>query len=252
MRVKGEAMSELESFYDRTSSRFWNPLDGLKGRDANIVPLINDRPGSFLEYGFGSGSLLFYVAEHYSFERVIGVDISETAIEQAAYNLSAVDAGWNRKVEFSLPEGDKLPQYADASMDVIVSVATIEHVLNPYVVLDELNRMAKDDALLICSVPNYAYIKHRIDLLFGKLPKTGTDAPVSMWRETGWDGMHLHTFTREAFDTLLRDCGWEPVSWTGWGMRAPFIKPLRQRFPQLLSGEVIACCQKSKVYVELI
>ncbi len=237
-------MGIITDYYDRTSDRFWDPLGGLVGRDAVIAPLIDDRAGNFLEYGFGSGSLLFNVAQNYNFKKVIGIDISETVVKKAKLSLADVDGAWKDNIEFSLPVNDTLPGCGDKSVDVIVSVATIEHVLNPYVVLDELNRIAKDGAQLICSVPNYAYLKHRISLLIGDLPKTGTDAPVSEWREAGWDGMHLHTFTQDAFATLLRDCGWEPVSWTGWGMRAPLLKPLRQKFPQLFSGELIACCSK--------
>ncbi len=140
------------------------------------------------------------------------------------------------------PDADRLPQIADRSVDLIISVATIEHVLDPYRVLDELHRIARDDATLVCSVPNYAYLKHRIRLLFGELPRTGTDEPVASWREAGWDGMHLHTFTQSAFATLLADCGWRPLEWTGWGDRFGWLRGLRQRFPGLLSGEIIACC----------
>jgi hypothetical protein len=93
-------------------------------------------------------------------------------------------------------------------------------------------------------VPNYAYVKHRLNLLVGKLPKTGTDKQVSNWRQCGWDGMHLHCFTKNAFADLLKDCGWNPVRWTGWGTRYPVIRGLRERLPSLFSGELIAVCRK--------
>jgi len=73
-----------------------------------------------------------------------------------------------------LPQADQPPGVAGESINVPASVATVGHVINPYVALDELYQIAKADAVLICSVPNYAYLKHRIALLFGKHPRTGT------------------------------------------------------------------------------
>ncbi len=140
---------------------------------------------------------------------------------------------------------DSLPQIPDGVIDVIVCVATIEHVLNPYAVLDELYRIARLGATLVCSVPNLGYIKHRIGLLAGRLPRTGTDEPIVNWRKAGWDGMHLHAFTKSAFHELLVDCGWEPVRWTGWGTRFSWINKLRSRYPGLFSGEIIATCRKT-------
>jgi SAM-dependent methyltransferase len=240
-------MTTLEEFYDRTSSRFWNPLDGLIGRDLQIFPLIpNISGGSVLEYGFGSASLLFNVAKKLDYEKVVGIDLSEAVIDRARKNLEHVSEEWCEKFQFGMSTNDHLPDVASESIDTVISVATIEHVIDPYIVLDELHRITKPDGYLICSVPNYAYLKYRIQLLFGQLPITGTDKPVKDWREAGWDGMHIHTFTRDAFDTLLRDCGWLPQHWTGWGTKIPALLNARKRYPQLLSGELIALCKKTK------
>lgn len=240
-----KTMKQLKDYYERDAQRFWDPLRELTGRDSIVYPLLAGRSGVFLEYGCGSGSLLLSIAREPRFARVIGVDISENALDSIRRAwMDAYPASAN-KVELFRPVDDTIPTITSESCDVIVSVATIEHVIDPYIVLDELYRIAKPDAMLICSVPNYAYIKHRLALLFGRLPKTGTDEPIENWRSAGWDGMHLHTFTQSAFDLLLRDCGWEPLSWTGWGQRLRLIGELRNRFPGLLSGEVIAVCRKA-------
>ena len=80
----------------------------------------------------------------------------------------------------------------------------------------------------------------------GYQPKTGTDEPVKNWRKVGWDGMHLHTFTKEELDILLRDCGWIPIKWTGWGRRFRRIGMgiLRRKLPRLFSGELVVLCKK--------
>jgi SAM-dependent methyltransferase len=236
--------SITKDYYERTAKRFWDPSAGLVGRDEIVFPLFSNTQGVSLEYGFGSGSLLMGMARSPAYSKVIGVEIATSLIERFKTALKEEPPAISAKVELMQPEGDALPQIASASVNLIVSVATIEHVINPYVVLDELLRVAKSDAILVCSVPNYAYLKHRIALLRGRLPKTGTDEPVENWRECGWDGMHLHCFTQTSFEILLRDCGWEPIQWTGWGTRFGWLGRLRQRYPGLLSGEIIAVCRR--------
>ena len=234
----------LKNFYNRTSHRFWNPTDGPVGRDLVVYPLMDGLGGALLEYGCGSGSLLLHLAKEERFNQIVGIDISEEVLSNLNKVISQQAPQIKEKIKLYHPDADMLPNLMNESFDIIISVATIEHVLDPYIVLDELYRIAKPGATLICSVPNYAYIKHRLTLLAGKLPRTGTDDPVENWRQCGWDGMHIHTFTENAFSILLNDCGWQPVKWTGWGDRFPWLLRFRQRYPRLLSGELMAACVK--------
>lgn len=236
----------LKLYYEDSSHRFWDPLQGMVGRDVHIYPLLEGLSGTFLEYGCGSGSLLLELAKEERFRECIGVDISETALAMVKDAWRARPGVDEDKVKLVVPEDDRLPTIPDKSVDVIVSLATIEHVLNPYIVLDELHRIASDNAVFIGCVPNYAYIKHVLQLAFGIQPRTGTDDPVENWRNVGWDGMHIHTFTKSSFAVLLRDCGWNPVKWSGWGDRFSWLGlgPLRRRFPGILSGEITAVCRK--------
>jgi len=217
-------------------------MEGPVGRDPYVLSMLHQRSGSLLEYGFGAGSLLFHLARTGCFSPAFGVDISEQVIRAAERALARCAEPWTRAINLLRAKEDTLPEIRSASIDNIVCVATLEHVFDPYVLLDELRRIASRNAVLVCSVPNYAYLKHRITLLLGGLPKTGTDDPVEKWRASGWDGMHLHTFNRRAFQILLQECGWEPVAWTGWGVRAPWLMRLRQAVPSLFSGELIARC----------
>lgn len=237
----------LIDYYEKDSGRFWDPRNGFTGRDLDIVPLLAETKGTLLEYGCGSGSLLLNLATEDRFSYCHGVDISNGALEKIDRAWKSMAGTKDRgKLIVSQPENDRLPNVPHETFDAIVSVATIEHVLDPYIVLDELHRVAKKDAIFICSVPNYAYLKHRIQLLFGVQPRTGTDRPVEEWRTEGWDGMHLHTFTKSSFATLLRSCGWNPERWSGAGTRFGSLgfTHMRRRFPGLLSGELIVACTK--------
>lgn len=238
----------LKDYYERDATRFWDPRKGLTGRDLDVYPLLEGVRGKLLEYGCGSGSLLLGLAREERFVQCYGVDISETALRKIADAWSGLADGADQagKVKLGTPVGDLLTDIPSGTFDVVISVATIEHVLNPYIVLDELHRIARPDGVLICSVPNYAYLKHRLQLLFGIQPRTGTDEPVENWRKEGWDGMHLHTFTKSSFEVLLKDCGWRPFQWLGCGTRfnSLGLGVLRRNFPGLWSGELIVSCRK--------
>lgn len=236
---------EYREYYEKDSERFWDPRDGMTGRDLDVYPFLDGARGVVLEYGCGAGSLIYNLAKEARFTRCLAVDVSEQALGRLRHYWEA-EQGGSKKLLCSTPDGDRLPSQPDASFDVLISVATLEHVWNPYVVLDELHRLAKEDATLICSVPNYGYIKHVLSLFVGRQPRTGTDLPVSDWRREGWDGMHLHTFTKSSFETLLRECGWIPVRWRGCGTRYAWtgVGVLRRRFPGMWSGELMVSCRK--------
>lgn len=227
----------LDQYYEDDGNRFSKDLSAeLAGRDAIIMPIIEKychSKNSFMEYGFGSGRLL--VEANKFFSRVVGFEISRNLIsnlgEASSFELYHVD------------DLNKFSSENEKAIDNIVCLAVVEHVINPYEVLDFFHNIATDDATLVVSVPNYGYLKHRVHLLFGKLPKTGTDEPYENWRKEGWDGNHLHCFTSEAFEVLLKDCGWKVNKWYGWGYKLPWIRNLN---PGLLSGEIIAVCEKIK------
>jgi SAM-dependent methyltransferase len=239
----------LTEFYDNDADRFWDPRMGMVGRDLAIYPLLKNFSGSVLEYGAGSGSLLLSLATEDRFSSLIGVDISKAAlrkISKAWGDICHAHGKSYSKLTLTVPSDDTLPMVPTNTIDLILSLDTIEHVLNPYIVLDELYRISKSDGFFIISVPNYGYIKHVVKLFMGRQPITGGIDSVERWRTGGWDGWHLHTFTRESLNALLRDCGWEPVLWTGYGDRGKRfgLEILRRRFPAIWSGALTVVCRR--------
>lgn len=86
-------------------------------------------------------------------------------------------------------------------------------------------------------VPNIAYLRRRINLLFGKLPVTSSP---DNWKEIGWDGGHLHYFTKKTFCRLLEECGFRIRKVIGSGLFAKF----RNFYPSLLTGDICVKAQK--------
>ncbi len=97
--------------------------------------------------GEGYGTRLLAERARY----VLGVDIAEEAVEHArrAYAQSGL-------LEFVLGDCTALPMAA-ASVEVVVSFETIEHVHNPGQVLNEFRRVLRSDGLLVISTPNRAH-----------------------------------------------------------------------------------------------
>ena len=85
---------------------------------------------------------------------------------------------------------------------------------------------------LVLEVLNLAYLPRRLQLLTGQLPRHST--------ADGWDGGHLHNFTQAALAESLVLHGFDVEQWTGSGVLAP----LRNWWPSLLSGNLIAACRR--------
>ena len=96
--------------------------------------------------GYGSNMLAAGIASH-----VIGVDISEEAVEHAKQQYQKPN------LEFKQSSCDAIP-LADSSIDVVVSFETIEHHDRHEEMLQEIKRVLKPDGILIISSPDkYEY-----------------------------------------------------------------------------------------------
>ncbi|HEY0603628.1 MAG TPA: class I SAM-dependent methyltransferase [Herpetosiphonaceae bacterium] len=104
-----------------------------------------------------------------------------------------------RRVFASSIEDANLP---DATYRVIVCADVLEHIVDPEAVIEQLRRVATDDALFIISLPNVAHLAVRLMLLFGRFPQM----------ERGiLDRTHLHFYTLDTATDMLRRAGLEVV-----------------------------------------
>jgi SAM-dependent methyltransferase len=105
--------------------------------------LPSGRPLKVLEVGCGDGAMLRLLSQRGA--DAIGVDASSSGIEQChSMGLPA------QCLDVST---DGLP-FADDSFDVVISLETLEHLMNPYYALQEVQRVLRPSGRFICSVPN--------------------------------------------------------------------------------------------------
>ena len=91
----------------------------------------------------------------------------------------------------------------DGTYRTVLCGDVLEHTVDPVAVLRRLVRAATDDATFIVSLPNVAHLAVRMMLLFGNFPKM----------ERGiLDKTHLHFFTRDTAEAMLRQAGLKVVS----------------------------------------
>ncbi len=119
------------------------------GRELSIVTDI----------GCGDGGILKYIKEHIAVERVIGIDTSAFALEQASkFGIETIQADI-RNIEMlrNIPRSD-----------YILLLEVLEHIPNA----EEMLAFAysKSSKGVFFSFPNSGYFPYRLRLLFGKFP----------------------------------------------------------------------------------
>lgn len=98
--------------------------------------------------GLGYGSAM--LARQFPGARVIGIDISEYAVDYARTNFAAELPN----LEFHVADACDLTMVVEDSVDLVVSFETIEHVPDPELFLRGVARRMKAGARFIGSVPN--------------------------------------------------------------------------------------------------
>jgi ubiquinone/menaquinone biosynthesis C-methylase UbiE len=113
---------------------------------AFIIKQAEPIQGNILEAGTGKGHFALELAK--AGYRFTTFDISET--EQAFAKLNLKYFSLDHLVDFRIENGESL-SFEDKSFDVIFSINTFHHLINPYKVLDELIRLLTFKGKLVLS-----------------------------------------------------------------------------------------------------
>lgn len=172
-----------------------------------------------LDIGCGDGELLFSLENH--FNELHGVDIAEPRLERIKTKMK-------NKIHVHLGDANDLLPFNNDYFDVIIASDVLEHLFDPYHFVKECSRMLCEKGTLMLHVPNIAYFPRRLTLLLGQFPSTSDEA--------GWDGGHLHYFTRASLKDLLEFEEFELVKMTSGGI----FPSLRRFWGSLLCEDILA------------
>lgn len=147
-----------------------------------------------LEVGCGAGNILKKVDRG----KMFGIDLSFRMIEKSKIKLEGKD------VKLLKCYAERMP-FKDGSFDKIICTEVLEHVLDPNLILDEIKRIAKREAVVVLTIPherNIELAKNIISLLGLSRFFTTDHYQISHKMTDEW---HLHHFDFKKLEAILGD-----------------------------------------------
>lgn len=183
--------------------------------DFSVIGTWIPRQGRVLDLGCGDGSLLSYLSEARG-ATGYGIDIDDASV------LACLRSGIN-VLQRDLEGG--LTEFGDRSFDCVILSQALQQVRRIEALLEEMLRVGRE---AIIAFPNFAFWKHRIDILLGRMPVSDT-LPYP-WYETP----NIHLTTVRDFDEYCVSHSIEVVE----RIVLHGARPVRL-FPQLLGSLAI-------------
>jgi ubiquinone/menaquinone biosynthesis C-methylase UbiE len=174
--------------------------------------------GTLLEIGCGPATHLLALAGE--FEAAIGTDVSSEMIRVATEAVAASPC--KDRVSLRVDPAERLASVADASVDVVLCVGALEHMVDRPAVLRQARRVLRSGGRFVCLTPNGGHWWYR------------WLAPL-LRRDT----RHLSTdrfLTRGELDGLLHAAGFDDVT-PGWWRFVPRGDAPAAVAPLLQAGE---------------
>jgi len=157
----------------------------------DLVELIPPGARRILDVGCGMGKTGRVLRER-GFEEIFGVEVDPSAADQARPFYKEVIVGD--------VDGDVLP-FGKGFFDCIVYGDVLEHLVDPWKVLQRHREILRDDGTIICSIPNIRYYRILGSLIF-----------EGRWDYTRLgilDRTHLRFFTLKTIEDMFRETGYE-------------------------------------------
>jgi SAM-dependent methyltransferase len=166
-----------------------------------------------LDIGCGDGGALgaFVQARGASYS---GVDVATGAVERARA------AGLNARV---IEDASRLP-FDEETFDVAFLQEVLEHLFEPQTAVQEAIRVLRPGGRLVCTVPNAAHWRQRLNAVVGKWDPGGDERSVT----EPWRDPHVRFFNRDGLVGMLEQAGLRNVEVTSHGpSEAVFVPGLR-------------------------
>jgi 2-polyprenyl-6-hydroxyphenyl methylase/3-demethylubiquinone-9 3-methyltransferase len=139
-----------------------------------IEPLLAGAPrGTLLEIGCGTAVHLLALAD--GFDRAIGTDASPAMVDAARRLAHATRPGAD--VSIRVDPAEQLATVADASVDAVVCVGALEHMLDQEGVVGQVRRVLTPGGRFVCLTPNggYCWYRHLAPMLGRDVRHLSTD-----------------------------------------------------------------------------
>ena len=185
-RASGDREQRVKQ-YDTTGSNTIEELDPNSSY-AKAYALI-PAGSRVLDLGCGSGELASYLAARG--DRVWGVDINPAALAQAAASCVETRVA-------DLERADVAGLFPGLLFDVVVFADVLEHVREPWNLLESARKVLDTGGCVVASIPNFAHAAVRLAVVSGAMPYRGLGI---------LDGTHVRFFTRNGVTSLFEESG---------------------------------------------
>ncbi len=214
------AMSKaIKRYYTNHKSGMVEKIDGRVEKTLQLVP---EKGYRILDIGCNDGFLSKLLERDGN--KVTGIEINRELALEAKQKISDV----------IIQDLEEPWQVDSNAFDMVHMGAVLEHLFDYHHLLNEANRVLKDDGTLIISVPNFGYLVHRLELLIGKAPR---------WYTLTFD--HIRPWTKSWLKQVLEKHGFHPDTWVGAFIpNQPLLLKVAHHLPSLSS---ILICQANKV-----
>jgi len=156
----------------------------------DVAPLLPKKINRALEIGCGAGNTLQWLKRDYNARWIAGVELCNASAVVASKQLDFFVQGNIEELELSIES---------ASIDVLLCLDVLEHLVDPWRVIDRLTKLLSPSGVLIVSLPNVSHISVMAPLIFH-----------DRWDYTPsgiLDKTHLRFFTRKTAIELIESSG---------------------------------------------
>lgn len=163
------------------------------------------RPKTILEVGCAGGHLSGLLAQIFPKAQITGVDVYGSAIKEAKKRFP--------NLNFKVADAHKLP-FRTSSFDLVVSSETIEHVINPARMLEEISRVMRQNGRAIIEMDSGSVLFRIV-----------WNAWIRFGKGKVWKNAHLHPFKAAELDELIRSNGYfiKQKLFSHFGMAVSFL-----------------------------
>ncbi|WP_298894205.1 class I SAM-dependent methyltransferase [uncultured Psychroserpens sp.] len=170
-----------------------------------------------LDIGCGEGAFASVIKEKYQIE-TWGIEYMEDHGNEAKKSLDKVFIG---------PCEDFIEDLPENYFDVIYCNDVLEHLVDPYWVLEKIQSKLTDKGIIISSIPNMRY--------HSALKKLVVNKSWEYERSGVMDKTHLRFFTKKSIRNMYERLGYEVVTHKGIN-KTGSIKPYLYNIPLLFTA----------------
>jgi SAM-dependent methyltransferase len=149
--------SELVAFFNQRAISYTEAhgdADRLLGYRLELIRrCCQGRSGVLLEIGCGTAIHLANLASNFS--QLIGVDISPEMVDAARRKVQT--SPYRDRIELRVDPAEELRTIDDASVDVVLCVGALEHMLDRDQVVRQVSRVLKSGGVFVLLTPNGRY-----------------------------------------------------------------------------------------------